>query len=72
MKYLANGRNVFWAFTFMDLEKAYDRINPQGIWQVLRVYGAGGILLKPMQNFYDVDSRACVLVRMNVSWLVPV
>ena len=55
-KYLANGKDVFWAF--MDLEKAYDTINRHGKWQMLRVYGVGGKLLKAVQSFY-VDSRAC-------------
>ena len=54
-KYLANGNGVFWAF--MDLEKAYDTIDPHGMWQMLRVYGVGGKLLKAVQSFY-VDSRA--------------
>ena len=36
-KYLANGKDVFWAF--MDLEKAYDTIDRHGMWQMLRVYG---------------------------------
>ena len=38
-KYLANEKDVFWAF--MDLEKAYDTIDWHGMWQMLRVYGAG-------------------------------
>ena len=33
-KYLANGKNVFWAF--MDLEKAYD--DRHGMWQMLSVW----------------------------------
>ena len=52
-KYLANGKDVFW--TFMDLEKAYDTIDPHGMWQMLRVYGVGGKLLKAVHSFY-VDS----------------
>ena len=56
-KYLANGKDVFWAF--VDLEKACDTIDRHGMWQMLRVYGVGGKLLKAVQNFY-VDSRACV------------
>ena len=36
-KYLANGKDVFWAF--MDLEKAYDSVDRHGIWQMLKVYG---------------------------------
>ena len=62
--YLANGKDVFWAF--MDLEKAYDTIDPHGMWQILRVYAVGEKLLKTLQSFY-VDSRACVRVRIDVS-----
>ena len=63
-KYLANGKDVFWAF--MDLEKAYDTIDRHGMGQMLRVYGVGGNLLKAVQSFY-VDSMACVQVRNDVS-----
>ena len=63
-KYLANGKYVFWAF--MDLEKAYDTIDRHGMWQMMRVYGVGGKLLKAVQSFY-VDSRAYVRVGNNVS-----
>ena len=68
-KYLANGKDVFRAF--MDLEKAYDTIDRHGMWQMQRVYGVGGKLLKAVQNFY-VDSRACVLVGNDVSQWFPV
>ena len=27
---------------FIDLEKAYDRINREALWQVLRMYDRGG------------------------------
>ena len=67
-KYLANGKDVFWAF--MDLEKAYDTIDRYGMWQMLRVYGFGK-LLKAVQSFY-VDSRACVRVGNDVSEWFPV
>ena len=36
-KYLAKGKDVFWEF--MDLEKPYDTIDQQGMWQMLRVHG---------------------------------
>ena len=49
-KYLANGKDVFWAF--MDLEKAYDTIDRHGIWQMLTVYGVGIKLLIAAQSFY--------------------
>ena len=68
-KYLANWKYVFWAF--MDLEKAYDTIDRHGMWQMLRVYGVRGKLLKAVQSFY-VDSRACVRVGNDVSESFPV
>ena len=45
-KFQANGKYVFWAF--MDLEMPYDTINRHGMWQMPRVYGEGGKLLKAM------------------------
>ena len=27
---------------FMDLEKTYDRVNREALWQVLRMYDVGG------------------------------
>ena len=68
-KYPANGKDVFWAF--MDLEKAYYTIDRHVMWQMLKVYGVGGKLLKAVPNFY-VDSRACVRVGMDVSERFPV
>ena len=50
----------------MDLEKEYDTIDRHGMRQMLRMYAAGGKLLKAVQSFY-VDSRACVRVGMDVS-----
>ena len=38
---------------FMDLEKAYDRVNREALWQVLRMYDVGGKLLN--------DLRVCML-----------
>ena len=63
-KHLANWNDEFWAF--MDLQKEYATINRHGIWQILRVHGVGGKLLKAVQSFY-VDSRACVRVGNDVS-----
>ena len=68
-KYLANEKDVFWEF--MDLEKAYDTIDRHGMWQMLRVYGVGGKLLKAAQSFY-VDSRASVRMGNDVSEFCPV
>ena len=41
------------------------------MWQMLRVYGVRGKLLKAVQRFY-VDSRACVRVGNEVSEWFPV
>ena len=60
-KYFANGKDVFWAF--MDLEKVYGTIDRHGMWQMLKVYGVGGKLLRAVQSFH-VDSRACVRVSL--------
>ena len=49
-KYLRYGKDAFWAF--IDLEKAYDTIDRHGMWQMLRVYGVEGKLLKAVQSFY--------------------
>ena len=68
-KYLANGKDVFWAF--MDLEKAYGTIDRHGMWQRLRMYGVGGKLLKAVQSFI-VDSRECVQVGNDASEWFPV
>ena len=68
-KYLENGKYVFWGF--MDLENAFDTIDRHGMWQMLRVYGVGGNLLKAVQSFY-IDSRACVRVGNDVSEWFPV
>ena len=58
-KYLAKGKDAFWAF--MDLEKAYDRVDREAMWRMLSIYGVGGKLLSAIKSFY-VDSRACVRV----------
>ena len=68
-KFLEKGKEVYWAF--MDLEKAYDRIDREGLWDVLRMYGVGGRLLRGVKSFYT-DSRACVRVGQSESEWFPV
>ena len=47
---------------FMDLEKAYDRVNRKVIWQVLRMYDVGGKLLNGVKRMY-VNNLVCVRVK---------
>ena len=68
-KYLMKGKEVFWAF--MDLEKAYDRVDREGMWDILKVYGVGGRLFRAIKSFYN-NSRACVRVGEGVSDWFPV
>ena len=35
---------------FVDLEKVYDRVNRETLWQVLRMYDVGGKLLIGIQS----------------------
>ena len=44
---------------FMDLEKAYDRINREVLRQVMRMYDVDGKLLNGIKRMY-VNSLACV------------
>ena len=41
---MAKGKDFFW--DFMDIQKAYDRMDKDALWQVLRLYEGGGKLLK--------------------------
>ena len=53
---LGKGKDVY--FAFLDLEKAYDRINRDAMWKVLRLYGIGGRLLRGVKSLY-VGSKTC-------------
>ena len=68
-KYLAKGKDVYWAF--MDLEKAYDRVDREAMWDVLQLYGVGGKLLRAVKSFY-IGSKACVRVGSELSKWYPV
>ena len=51
---------------FMDLEKTYDRINREALWQVLRMYDVGGKLLNGIKGMY-VNILVCVSVKGDES-----
>ena len=59
-EYLRKGRKLYAAF--MDLEKAYDRVDREALWSVLKIYGVGGHLLEGIKDFYR---RANVCVKVN-------
>ena len=63
-KSLERNRKLF--FGYMDLEKAYDRVDREGLWECLRMYGIGEILLEAMKSFYR-GSTAKVRVKGNCS-----
>ncbi len=56
-KLLEKDKNVYAAF--MNLEKAYGRVDWEAKWDVLRVYGVNGKLLDGGKAFYR-DANACV------------
>ena len=43
---------------FIDLEKAYDRVNREALWQLLRMSDVGGKLFNGIKSMY-IDSSAC-------------
>ena len=49
---------------FIDLKKAYERVNRKALWQVLRMYGVGGKLLSKIKSMYA--NRLARVV--NVKW----
>ena len=48
---------------FMDLEKAYDSVNMEALWQVLRMYDVGGKLLSGIKSMFVVS-----LTHFMVKW----
>jgi len=47
---------------FVDLEKAYDRVPRDLLWDTLLEYGIGGVLLAAIQSLYE---RCCSCVRVG-------
>ncbi|KAK5873269.1 hypothetical protein PBY51_018325 [Eleginops maclovinus] len=56
---------------FVDLEKAYDRVPREILWEVLREYGVRGSLLRGIQSLYS-QSESCVRVLGSTSDRFPV
>jgi hypothetical protein len=49
-KYLEKKKEAFVAF--MDMEKAYDRVNMQTKGEMLRIYGVGSKILSAIKSMY--------------------
>ncbi len=58
-EYLGKAKKLYAAF--MDLEKAYNRVDREALWIVLKICGVGGQLLNGIQAFYR-EANACVRV----------
>ncbi len=58
-EYLGRAKKLFSAF--MNLEKAYDRVDREVLWSVLKIYGVGRQLSKGIQAFYR-ETNACMRV----------
>ncbi len=58
-EYLGKDKKLYAAF--MDLERAYDRVDKEALWSVLKISGVGGQLLQGIQAFYR-KANACVRV----------
>ena len=58
-KFVDKNRSLYVAY--INLEKAFDRVDREAMWRVLGMYGINGQLLKAMQNLYE-KSEACVRV----------
>ena len=58
-KFVDKNKSLYVAY--MDLEKAYDRVDREAMWRVLSMYGINGQLLKAVQSLYE-KSEACVRV----------
>jgi hypothetical protein len=65
-KYLEVNKEVYIAF--MDLEKAYDRVDRKGVWRVLGDYGVGRKLIGAVKSFYDGCSAGVRIGRKVGKW----
>ena len=52
--------------SFIDLEKAYDRVKREALWQVLGMYDVSSKLLSGIKSILD-DSLVCVRVKGGAS-----
>ena len=58
-KYTEGGKELHLAF--IDLEKAYDRVDRAALWRVMEMYGVGENLRNAVESMYE-EGKACVRV----------
>ena len=71
-EYLGKGEKLYAAF--IDLDKAFDRVDREALWNFLKMYGVEGELLTVIQVFYR-EANACVKVldgRLNEGFPIGV
>ena len=63
-RFESKGKEMYVAY--MDLEKAYDRIDRNAMWRVREMFGIDDNLLRAMKSFYN-GSDACARVFRKMS-----
>ena len=54
----------------MDVKKAYDKVDWEALWNVLKIHGNGGQLLAGLKAFYR-EASACVKMNGELSQFSP-
>ncbi len=63
-EYLGKDRKLYAAF--MDLENAYNRVDREVLWYVLKIYGVEGQVMERIKAFHRVV-KACVKADVELS-----
>ncbi len=63
-EYLGKDRKLY--ATFMDLDNAYDRVDMEALWNVLKIYVVGGQVMEGIKAFYR-EANAYVKIDEKLS-----
>ncbi len=70
-EYLGKDMKLYAAF--MDLEKAYDRVDRKALWNVVKIYGVGTQLIEGIKAFHrEANAYVTVDGELNDSFTVGV
>ncbi len=67
-EYTRKGKKLY--ATFIDLERAYHKIDRQALWNVLKINGVGRILLEGVRNFREDNASGWVEEGLNESFAI--